>query len=150
MASDTATLPASPFVFGPEFFLTHLRSFVRERCPTPADALPLVQVHLGSGEVLDLCHVVAISDRWVALAVREEARGAAEMRMHTSLTPYELICRVEIRDRAAGASRMGFNLAHEPDVESSCRATPTAPECLLMPATDTTTAAEADPAPGAK
>ncbi|MEK6606693.1 MAG: hypothetical protein AABZ30_03440 [Myxococcota bacterium] len=70
--ADLGTLLAkidARFPFGPLFFLTQLRGFVRDRCPDPAEGLPVVEVHLPSGEGLDVCHVLGVTPLWVALAV---------------------------------------------------------------------------------
>ncbi len=103
------------FPFGPGFFLGQLGSFVRDRCPDPAEGLPHVEVHLIGGEVLDVCHVMGIAPRWVALAVfdTEESR-AAEMR--TELVPFEAIVRVSVRGGRGGSARVGFRQDSVPSV----------------------------------
>ena len=45
------------FPFGPGFFLAQLRAFASEHCPDPARGLPMVEIHLADGDVLDLCHI---------------------------------------------------------------------------------------------
>lgn len=111
MASDGPTFQASlGEPFGPGFFLGQLRAFARDRCPDPAEGLPSVQVHLASGEVLDLCHVVGLGPAFVALAVRE-GEGEA-MRMRTELVPYRLIARVSIG--SPGGRHVGFEADRAP------------------------------------
>lgn len=94
--------------FGPDFFLGQLRAFARDRCPDPAEGLPVVQLHLMGGEVLDLCHVIGLAPAFVALAVREPG-GAVAMR--TELVPYQIITRVTIGS-AGEHGRVGFNHEH--------------------------------------
>ncbi len=50
------------YPFGPSFFLSYLARFVRDRCPESAEHLPTVQILLGDGETLDLCHVIGVSE----------------------------------------------------------------------------------------
>ena len=125
-------VPASGYPFGPEFFLESLRSFVRDRCPDPAEALPLVEVHLADGSLFNLCHVIAVTSSWLALAVRDDRGHEGDMEMHTELVPYGLICRVTIRGHAPNSTSVGFNIAHEPFVEEACGDHASAPECSLL------------------
>lgn len=91
--------------FGPSFFLAQLAGFVRDRCPAPDERLPVVELHLQGGEVVEICHVIGVAPAWVALATRE--RHAREM-MATVLVAYEQITRVEIRAAASEEHRVGF------------------------------------------
>ncbi len=104
--------PAVPF--GSAFFLSRLGGFVRERCPTPADGLPIVLLHLADGEVLDVCHVIGLARPWVALAVHDERDAAGPMRMRTVVVPYGCIVRVTLRADTADGIRIGFEQTHRP------------------------------------
>jgi hypothetical protein len=111
----TAITTTAPF--GPGFFLGQLGAFARARCPDPAEALPLVELHLATGEVLDLCHVMGLAPAFVALAVRDGPRsGTGEARMRTDLVPYSLITRVTIRPASAAGTHVGFDVHHAPDI----------------------------------
>lgn len=120
--------------FGPGFFLGQLGAFARDRCPNPAEMLPSVELHLATGEVLDLCHVMGLAPAFVALAVREGRSGigtdAAAMR--TELIPYALIARVTIRPaRGTGTGpHVGFNPEHAPEILPQVQT----PEALLRAA----------------
>lgn len=103
-------------VFGPVFFLTQLRGFVRDRCPDAAEIMPVVELHLHSGESLDICHVIGIAPRCGALAVYEEDESTGSRAMRTELVPYESIVRVTIRTVRPTSPHMGFNRAHTPTV----------------------------------
>ena len=121
--TDAVTLDAP---FGPGFFLGQLRAFARDRCPDPDEGLPAVQIHLASGEVLDLCHVVGLGRTFVVLAVLE---GEGEpRRMRTELVPYQLVVRVTIRE-AGSRGHVGFDLDHAPRVLQA--AAPLTPEAAL-------------------
>ena len=110
--------------FGPGFFLGQLRAFARDRCPDRAEGLPAVQIHLATGEALDLCHVIGLAPSFVALAVEE---GSGEpRRMRTELVPYQLVARVSIRS-PRDREHVGFDVEHAPRVlETHGRLTPEA------------------------
>ena len=92
--------------FGPQFFISQLGAFVRQQCPDPADGLPLVELHLQSGEILDVCHVIGLAPGWAALAVRESSSAEAPMR--TELVRYDAISRVTIRPACGRHGHIGF------------------------------------------
>ncbi|MBI1849248.1 MAG: hypothetical protein HYR85_02785 [Planctomycetes bacterium] len=102
-------------VFGPSFFVEHLAGFVRDRCPDPAESLPTVEIHLTSGAVLEICHVIGLGPRWVALAVVDGTVSQLPLPMRTELVPYETILRVTIRPIEPREGSIGFRLE-----ESSC------------------------------
>lgn len=109
--------------FGPGFFLGQLRAFARERCPDPGEMLPCVELHLATGEVLDLCHVMGLAPAFVALAVREArgGSGAEGAAMRTELVPYAFITRVTIRPVRGAGPHVGFNPEHAPEVLPQAR-----------------------------
>ena len=101
------TLLRSKCPFGPAFFLTQLAVFVRDRCPDASERLPAVEIHLGDGTILPVCHVIDLTRSCVVLAVDDrEVAGVASMR--TELVPYGLIVRVTIRAFTADGVRLGF------------------------------------------
>ena len=99
--------------FGPQFFLGHLAAFARDRCPAPEEQLPRVDLWV-LGEPLAVCHVVAVSPSWVAVAVRDRHERDAEMR--TELIPYDAITRVTIGAPVSRGRGMGFDCTHEPKI----------------------------------
>lgn len=99
--------------FGPTFFLTQLRAFVRGHCPDAAEALPAVELHLRSGDRLDICHVIGLAPLCVALAVHNDESADAPT-MRTEIVPYELIMQVTIRAVRPTAPHLGFDPAHAP------------------------------------
>jgi len=110
--------------FGPAFFMTQLRGFAGEKCPDPAVARPAVEIHLGDGEVLDLCHIIGVTPGWVALAVRDGDEDETPARMRTEFVPYETIGRVTLRSSRPESPHLGFEASRVPRVLSE----PTKPE----------------------
>ncbi|HZM00755.1 MAG TPA: hypothetical protein VFD43_10930 [Planctomycetota bacterium] len=100
--------------FGPAFFLEQLRGLIRDRCPSPAEGLPGVELRLVDGETLDLCHVIAVAPSWVVLAVNERDRASTAPRMRTELVPFATIIRVTIRTARDEAHRIGFDASQRP------------------------------------
>ena len=120
MAEDSrpdATAPSEPVStapFGPGFFLGQLRAFARDRCPDPSEGLPRVELHLATGEALDLCHVMGLAPCFVALAVRDGS--GSEPQMRTEIVPYSFITRVTIRPLRGAGGHVGFDLHHDPEI----------------------------------
>jgi hypothetical protein len=111
--------------FGPSFFAHQLRAFVRARCPDPSEALPSVQLHLADGDAIEICHIIGIAPRWLALAVIEEHRPVAAPTMRTEIVPYELVSRVTVRPFRPGSGHVGFEVERNPELLSG-RDTPEA------------------------
>jgi hypothetical protein len=90
--------------FGLFFFQSQLGILVTDRCPEGAGALPLVTLHLASGDSLEVRYVLMLGEDWVALGVPDE--DAAHVR--TELVPYEAILRVTIRPSGPDDRLIGF------------------------------------------
>ena len=104
--------------FGPSFFLRQLRAFVRDRCPDPSEALPSVQIHLAEGDIIEVCHVIGIAPRWIALAAIEEHRATGAPTMRTEVIPYALISRVTVRPFRPEPGCVGFDTSRSAEVLS--------------------------------
>jgi len=104
--------------FGPGFFLQQLRAFIRDRCPDPSEALPSVQLHLAEGERIEICHLIGIAPRWLAIAAIEEGHALAAPSMRTEIIPYALISRVTVRPFQPEPGRLGFEVARGPEILS--------------------------------
>lgn len=115
------------FPFGPGFFLTQLRAFARDRCPDPAEGLPSAEVHLATGEALEVCHVIGLAERYVALAVRDRDGESTSPGMRTEMVAYALISRVTLRSHPRNSGHVGFDVGHLP----ALFATEETPEVLL-------------------
>lgn len=103
--------------FGPSFFLERLGPFIREGCAGQPDRVPAVHLHLGSGAVIDVCHIIGITPDWLAVKAYDERLEGAQM--HTELIPYGLIMRVSIRALERGPGRrMGFRSSDDETEEA--------------------------------
>lgn len=98
--------------FGPLFFVSQLRGFIRDRCPDPRIGLPVLELHLADGQALDVCHVVAIAPAWVALAVYECSPSGSARKMRTEIVPYGMIARITVSTERASGHPLGFDANH--------------------------------------
>ena len=103
--------------FGPSFFLGYLARFVRDHCPDPAEKLPVVQLVLADGAIVNVCHIIGVSAKWVMVAARDMAAHQDEMAVE--LLPYPLIQRVSIRARRGESASIGFSQASAPKIMAS-------------------------------
>ena len=95
-------------VFGLPFFGTMLTSRFETYCSGAGPEVPQVLLHLAGGAVLDVCHVVELTPRWIAMAVFRDDRTCEQMDL--DFVPYELILRVTLSSRPAEERPLGFNV----------------------------------------
>ena len=120
--------------FGPAFFMTQLRGFAGEKCPDPAAGLPVVEIHLKDGDVLELCHIIGVTPAWVALAINETDHTASAPHMRTEFVPFEAIARVTLRSSRPEAPHLGFEHARVPRVLSAPAPPEMTPEAAVKAA----------------
>ena len=96
--------PSLESAFGPGFFQTQLNVLVRDRCPQPGEMLPSVTIRLIDGESLDVCYLIALTPKWLAVAVAGDSPGP----VRTELVPYAGIFRITIRPVIAAGHQIGF------------------------------------------
>jgi hypothetical protein len=125
---------AERWPFGPVFFLGQLGAFVRDKCPDPGEGLPVVEIHLADGDVLDLCHVIGVAPTWVALAVNEIEAREDQPRMRTELVPYARIAQVTVRSCRSGSPHLGFASHQAPELLAPGNRVPATPESALRAA----------------
>ncbi len=118
-AQSPAWLLDRRWPFGAMFFLRQLGSFARDRCPDPAEGLPVVHLHLADGEILDICHIIGVAPTWLVLAVNEFEGTSGGPTMRTEFIPYAMVQRVTIRPGHVGGHRVGFDLGRRADLVPS-------------------------------
>ncbi len=97
-------------VFGLPFFMSVLKSRLMRHCNEVGPDVPQVLLHLAEGSVLDLCHIVELSPKWIAAAVFRDDADSCD-KMDVEFVPYELIIRVTLTGRSAeGPRRLGFDV----------------------------------------
>jgi hypothetical protein len=107
-ASSRPSDQRAPVPFGPAFFATVLSDRVREVCDGHPDPLPVVELHLADGYLLDVCHIAAIEQPWVAVAAFRDRETCEEMDL--LFVPYAMIIRVSVSVRHKSERPAGFAL----------------------------------------
>ena len=110
-AAPAAPIPFGP-PFGPAFFMSVLADRVREQCDQHPEAVPVVELHLGDGTMLDLCHVPGTGPQWVAAQFYRDRETCTDMDL--SFIPYGLITRVTVSMWHRSQRSVGFDLSRTP------------------------------------
>jgi hypothetical protein len=121
-----------PGSFDAAFFSNQLRALVRGRCPNPEETMPAVAIHLATGDVLDVCHVIGLAATWLALAVYDTVTEGVVRSMRTELVPYATIMRITISKGPTGGPRIGFDPDHPPVAIEKAAADTSAEQLLRM------------------
>jgi len=99
-------------IFNAEFFRKILPDGAAKVCEIVADSVPVVNVHLANGRVLDLCHIAHVGEAWIAAYYYRDASRSYEMDL--AFVPYPLVVLVTISARQAAERKMGFALSATP------------------------------------
>lgn len=94
--------------FGPEFFISVLKDRIREQCDQQPEAVPVVELHLGDGTTLDLCHVPSVGAQWIAAEFYRDRETCTEMDL--SFIPFGLITRVTVSMWHRSQRPVGFDV----------------------------------------
>jgi hypothetical protein len=99
-------------MFDRQFFSTILPEHVRAEVAANPGKIPIIQLYLTSGTVLDLCHVVRLADTWVAVAhfCRDDDFDDADI----SFLPYGTIVRIELAMHDENDRKIGFSTSNPP------------------------------------
>jgi hypothetical protein len=99
-------------MFDRQFFSTILPEHVRAEVAANPGKIPIIQLYLTSGTVLDLCHVVRLADTWVAVAhfCRDDDFDNADI----AFLPYGTIVRVELAMHDENDRKIGFSTSNPP------------------------------------
>jgi hypothetical protein len=94
------------------FFSTILPEHVRAEAAANPGKVPIIELYLTGGAVLDLCHVVRLADTWVAVAhfCREDDFDDADI----AFLPYGTIVRVELALHDEKDRKIGFSMTNPP------------------------------------
>ncbi len=94
------------------FFGTILPEHVRTEAAANPGKVPIIELYLVGGAVLDLCHVVRLADTWVAVAhfCREDVFDDTDI----AFLPYGTITRVSLTMRDKKEREIGFSTTSPP------------------------------------
>jgi len=99
-------------VFDAGFYRSVLPERVAQECKGHPDGVPVVMLHLTSGRMLDLCHILHLADTWFAVQYFRDAQTCQDM--DTAFLPYELVGMVTVSMQHVASRRIGFDLEHGP------------------------------------
>lgn len=94
------------------FFGTILPEHVRAEVAANPGKVPIIELYLTSGAVLDLCHVVRLADAW--LAVAHFCHEDADDDTGVAFIPYGTILRVSLTMRDEDERQIGFSTSSPP------------------------------------
>lgn len=94
-------------VFDAGFYQAALSDRVAKECEGHPGLVAVVKLHLGDGTVLDLCHVTALSERWMSVAFFRNTETCEDM--DVTFIPYELVLRVTVSLHHPSNRAIGFS-----------------------------------------
>jgi len=100
-------MTASGPVFDATFYQAVLPDRAAKECAGRPDHVPVVELRLGDGTVLDLCHVLALSERWLSVAFFRDSETCEDM--DVAFLPYELVVRVTVSLHHPSRRKFGFS-----------------------------------------
>ena len=99
--------------FDASFYREVLPERVTAECQGRPDAVPVVTLYLGNGNVLDLCHIVHLADDWFAVHHFRDVEICEDM--DVAFLPYGLVSLITISVHHPESRRMGFSVGEKPD-----------------------------------
>jgi len=99
-------------VFDPRFYESVLPDRVRQQCVMQPGHVPVVEFRLTDGTLLDVCHIVHLDEKWLAVAFFRDASSCQDMDL--ALFGYELVTRVILSMHDPHSRSLGFQLDRQP------------------------------------
>jgi hypothetical protein len=100
--------PTSEPPFGPSFFLSVLPDRIAIACEAAPRQVPVVWIRLADGTLLDLCHVPALTPRYVVVSAYRDIETCEDMDL--VFVPYPFITWVRVALFEPARRRVGFRL----------------------------------------
>lgn len=104
-------------MFDAAFYTTVFPQLVQKECRRQADKVPVVEFRLGDGSGLDVCHILQLADRWLAVAFFRDPETCEDMDI--AFLPYELVVRITVSLHNPQSRRLGFTIAEPADVATA-------------------------------
>ncbi|MBI2166010.1 MAG: hypothetical protein HYU29_06360 [Chloroflexi bacterium] len=97
--------------FDASFYRETLPERVTVECQSRPDAVPVVNLHLANGQVLDLCHIVHLGDAWLTVQYFRDVQACDDMDL--AFLPYGLVTLVTVSLHHPTSRRIGFSLGEQ-------------------------------------
>lgn len=95
-------------MFDASFYQTVLTDGVQAECAGKPDMVPVVELHLATGTILDLCHIIRLADDWMACRFFRNPEDCEDM--DVAFLPYGLVNLVTVSLHHVESRRVGFQL----------------------------------------
>ncbi|HEU0075264.1 MAG TPA: hypothetical protein VFS30_14765 [Dehalococcoidia bacterium] len=95
-------------MFDASFYAETLPNLVQTECRRQPDKTPVVELRLGDGTTLDVCHVTQLAERWLGVTFFRDAEKCDDM--DVSLLPYELVTRITVSLHHQQTRKLGFSI----------------------------------------
>lgn len=105
-------------MFDASFYAETLPDLVQAECRRQPEKTPVVEMRLGDGGALDVCHVAQLAERWLAVTFFRDVEACEDM--DVCFLPYELVARVTVSLHPRQTRKLGFSI--EKTVKSSSAA----------------------------
>ena len=99
-------------MFDSAFYTTVFPQLVQQECRRQAEKVAVVELLLGDGGTLDICHVLQLADKWLAVAFFRDPKTCEDMDM--AFLPYELVARVTVSFHSPQTRKLGFSVEGGP------------------------------------
>src|SRR5574341_1750905 len=99
-------------VFDAGFYRTVLPWWIRTQCEGKLRGVPVVELRLADGAVLDVCHLVNLADQWMAISHFRDAETCDDMDM--AFIRYETVMRINVSMHDPKSRRIGFDVTKSP------------------------------------
>jgi hypothetical protein len=96
-------------VFDGPFYEVVLTDMVERQCQANPGHVPVVELHLGDGTTLDLCHIVSLGPTWFAVAYFRNPAASDEVEQ--AFLPYPLVQWITLSTHPPHVRRIGFDVA---------------------------------------
>ena len=95
--------------FDANFYQEVLPHRVARECQGRPGAIPVVNLYLSNGRMLDLCHIPHLADRWFAAQHFRDSETCADM--DVAFVPYGLVLLVTVSLHNPASRKIGFNIS---------------------------------------
>ena len=103
-------------MFDANFYRSVLPRWIRTQCESKPEGIPVVELRLTDGAVLDLCHVVNLADQWMAVSHFRDPGSCDDMDM--AFVRYETVMRIGLSLHDPRSRRIGFDVTRAPVAEA--------------------------------
>ena len=99
-------------MFDANFYRSVLPWWIRTQCEGKPEGIPVVELRLADGAVLDLCHIVNLAEEWMAVSHFRDLGKCDDMDL--AFVRYESVMRIDLSIHDPRSRRIGFDVTKVP------------------------------------